>query len=253
MIASETVSRLCRSRAVCQPGLYSRLPRHAGTRAARSRSFARPSRARCISSSRRTMPTRSCIISCRSCWIWYGPSSPPGARTAPAPSAPPPRPGRRGPGAGGVLLGVLGRELAGPLAEDQQVGQRIAAQPIGAVDARGALAAGEQARHARHLRLGVDAHAAHDVVRGRADLHRLLGDVDVAQLLELVVHAGQLALDVLGRVGRSCSLIQAKCRGRRRRAGCRGPRLHLAEDAAGHVVARQQLRRAGWRCWSPWQ
>ena len=38
-------------------------------------------------------------------------------------------------------------------------------------------------------------------MRGRADLHRLLGDIDVAQLLELVIHAGQLPLDVLRRVG----------------------------------------------------
>ena len=33
---------------------------------------------------------------------------------------------------------------------------------------------------------------------GRADLHRLLGDVDVGQLLELVVHRRQPALDGLG-------------------------------------------------------
>ena len=36
--------------------------------------------------------------------------------------------------------------------------------------------------------VGVDLDAAHDVVAGRADLHRLRGDVDVGQLLELVVH-----------------------------------------------------------------
>ena len=57
----------------------------------------------------------------------------------------------------------------------------------------------------RHLRVGVDAHAAHHVVRGRADLHRLLRDVDVGQLLELVVHARQLALDVLGGVRAAAS------------------------------------------------
>jgi len=37
---------------------------------------------------------------------------------------------------------------------------------------------------------------------GGADLHRLLGDVDIGKLLELVIHAGQLLLDVLGRVGK---------------------------------------------------
>ena len=49
---------------------------------------ASPSSARCISSSRRTMPTRSCIISCRSCWTAYGSlASPSAARTARAPAA----------------------------------------------------------------------------------------------------------------------------------------------------------------------
>ena len=72
VIASDTVSRLRRSSAVCQPGLYSRLP---VTPALRGRSLQRlelAERAACISSSRRTMPTRSCIMSCRSCWIWNG-------------------------------------------------------------------------------------------------------------------------------------------------------------------------------------
>ena len=95
-----------------------------------------------------------------------------------------------------VGLGVLGRVLAGPLAEHDQVRQRVAAEAVGAVDAGGALAGGEQPRHDRLLGVGVDADAAHDVVRGRADFHRLLGDVEVGQLLELVVHARQLALDV---------------------------------------------------------
>ena len=35
-------------------------------------------------------------------------------------------------------------------------------------------------------------------MRGGADLHGLFGDIDVGQLLELVIHAGQLLLDVLG-------------------------------------------------------
>ncbi len=38
-------------------------------------------------------------------------------------------------------------------------------------------------------------------MRGGADLHGLLRDVDIGELLELVIHAGQLLLDVLGRVG----------------------------------------------------
>src|SRR2546427_94385 len=44
----------------------------------------------------------------------------------------------------------------------------------------------------------VDPNAAHHVVAGRTDFHRLGGDVDVGKLLELVVHRRQAALDVLG-------------------------------------------------------
>src|SRR6202035_4039173 len=69
VMASETVSRCFKSIAVCQPGLYSRCPYTAIVRE-RSESFFNPSRARTISSSRRTMPTMFCIISCRSCWTW---------------------------------------------------------------------------------------------------------------------------------------------------------------------------------------
>ena len=47
-----------------------------------------------------------------------------------------------------VRLRERRRMLAGTLAEHQQVRQRIAAEPVGAVDAGRALAGGEQARHA---------------------------------------------------------------------------------------------------------
>ena len=80
--------------------------------------------------------------------------------------------------------------------------ERVAAEAIRAVHARRALARREETLDARLLRLGIDADAAHRVVRGRADLHRLLRDVDVAELFELVVHRGELALDVLGRAAR---------------------------------------------------
>jgi len=36
---------------------------------------------------------------------------------------------------------------------------------------------------------------------GGAHLHRLLGDIDIRQLEELVIHAGQLLLDHLRRIG----------------------------------------------------
>jgi hypothetical protein len=43
-------------------------------------------------------------------------------------------------------------------------------------------------------------HATHDVMRGGADFHRLLGNVDVAQCFELVMHARELAFDMLFRI-----------------------------------------------------
>ncbi len=42
--------------------------------------------------------------------------------------------------------------------------------------------------------------AAHDVMRRGPDLHRLLGDIDIAKRFELVIHARQLAFDELFRV-----------------------------------------------------
>ena len=105
----------------------------------------------------------------------------------------------------------------------------------------GALARGEQPGNRRHLRVGVHADAAHDVVRRRPDLHRLLGDVEVGQLLELVIHARELALDVLLGV-RELLLdpgdVEEHAAVRRAAAG-----LDLAVDAARHVIARQQLGR----------
>ncbi len=95
-------------------------------------------------------------------------------------------------------LGVLGRVLPGPLAEDQQVRQGVAAQAVRAVHAAGDLARGEQSGHTGGRGVGVDLDAAHDVVAGRPHLHRLGRDVDVGEFLELVVHRRQLLGDVLG-------------------------------------------------------
>ena len=77
---------------------------------------------------------------------------------------------------------------------------------------------------------------------GRADFHRLLGDVEIGQLHELVVHRRQLLLDVLRGV-RNLFLdpgnVEEHAAVRAAAAG-----LDLAVDAAGHVVAGEQLRRA---------
>src|SRR5215831_10501882 len=68
---SETVSRWYRSSAVCQPALYSRFPSTLTRSLAIFNSRMR-STACSISSSCRTMPTRSCITSCNVCCIAYG-------------------------------------------------------------------------------------------------------------------------------------------------------------------------------------
>ena len=79
-------------------------------------------------------------------------------------------------------------------------------------------------------------------MRRRADLHRLLRDVDVGQLFELVIHARQLLLDVFLAV-RKLALDPGDIE---KDAAVRTPPpcLDLAHDAARNVIAGQQLRRA---------
>ncbi len=93
-----------------------------------------------------------------------------------------------------------------------------------------------QTGHRRFLRLIVHAHAAHHVVARRPDFHRRRRDIHIRQLLELVVHAGQLLLDVLGRAPRGD--IEKHAAVRRAAAFA-----NLAANRPGHHVARQQLRR----------
>ncbi len=121
-----------------------------------------------------------------------------------------------------------------PTAEDQQVGQRVAAQPVGAMHAARDLAGREESGYGGGRRVGVDADAAHHVVLGRADLHRLLGDVDTGQLLELVVHRGQALLDVVGRAPGADVEEDAAVR-------TATPGLDLGPDGPGHLVAGQQV------------
>ena len=47
-------------------------------------------------------------------------------------------------------------------------------------------------RHIGHLRFGVYPHAAHNVMGRWAYFHRLLGDVEVGELHELMIHAREL-------------------------------------------------------------
>ena len=98
----------------------------------------------------------------------------------------------------GERADVVGGAQPGAPAEHQQVRQRVAAEPVGAVHAARALARGEQPGCVGRAGVGIDLDAAHHVVAGRPDFHRLLGDVDLGQLHELVVHRRQPALDLLG-------------------------------------------------------
>ena len=98
---------------------------------------------------------------------------------------------------------VVGGALARETAEHDEIGERIAAETVRAVHAGAALARSKQAGNARHLRVGFHADAAHEVVERRPDFHRLLGDVDLGELLELVIHAGEASLDEVRRTARS--------------------------------------------------
>src|ERR1043166_6196998 len=62
---------------------------------------------------------------------------------------------------------------------------------------RPALSCRKQSGHIRHLGISIHPDTSHHVVGGRTDFHRLLRYVDVGELLELVIHAGQLLLDAL--------------------------------------------------------
>ncbi len=140
-----------------------------------------------------------------------------------------------------TIAGEARRVRAGALAEDEQVGERVPAQPVRSMQAGGALAGREQPGHAGHLRLRVDSHSPHHVMRGGTDLHRLPGDVDVRQLEKLVIHAGQLLLDHLFGIGQP-ALDPGDVE---EDAAVRAPPpvADLAHDAAGDVIAREQLRR----------
>ena len=197
-----------RSSARCQPGLNCRCPSTPARGARRAAPPAAPAPAP-SRRPRRMMPTRSFIICCSSWWSVYGFSGgPPSAgvatalngRSASAAAASICASSTRRPAVGRAPAAYSRRVQPGPPAEDQQVGQGVAAEPVGAVHAARHLAGREQARHPDGRRgVRVDVDAAHHVVAGRADLHRLRGDVDVRQLLELVVHRRQPPGDLLGR------------------------------------------------------
>jgi hypothetical protein len=76
-------------------------------------------------------------------------------------------------------------------AEDQTLGERVAAEAVGAVHARRTLADRVEAFDVGRVRLTLDQDAAHRVVSGRRHVHRGRGDVEHRQVDELAIHARQ--------------------------------------------------------------
>src|SRR5713101_367203 len=73
----------------------------------------------------------------------------------------------------------------------------------------GGFARGEKARNGRFGGFGIDADATHHIVTGWADFHRAFGDIHVGEFLELVIHAGEFFLHVLGRLLRDIEIRAA--------------------------------------------
>ena len=125
--------------------------------------------------------------------------------------------------------------------EYHQIGQRIATQPIRAMQSRRRFSRREKPGHGGHLRIAIDADSAHHVMRRGTHFHRLFRDVQIGELLELVIHAGQLALDVL-RCFRHALLDPGnieKDTAVRRASAC----LDFAIDAPRNVIAGEQFGR----------
>src|SRR5262245_30803166 len=93
-----------------------------------------------------------------------------------------------------------------------------------------------QAWDTGRLRFGIHPYPAHDVVTGWANLHRLRGDIEVSKLLELMVHARELALD-----GFRIALVGDIQKHAAVRTAPTGE--HLSPDSARHDVTRQQVWR----------
>ena len=75
----------------------------------------------------------------------------------------------------------------------------------------------------------------------RTDLHGFHGDVDARQLLELMVHGGELAPDVFGRVG---DVLLDPCDVQEHSTVRATPAFFdLADDTTCHVIPGQQFRR----------
>ena len=90
-----------------------------------------------------------------------------------------------------------GRTFTGQAAEDQQLGQRVGSQAVGAVDAdAGALAGGEEPLDGG-LAAAIGEDAAHGVVHGRADGDGILHRIDTGKGLGGLGNERQALVDLL--------------------------------------------------------
>ena len=128
------------------------------------------------------------------------------------------------------LLAQLGGGLAGPPPEDQDVAQGVAPEPVGPVQPGRRPPGGEESGDAARPGLGIHPDAAHGVVDGGPHLHRLPGDVDARQGLELLAHGGELLADLGGAALAGDVQVGAA-------VGGAAARLHLLVDGAGDHVA----------------
>src|SRR5205085_5252525 len=136
---------------------------------------------------------------------------------------------------------IFGCVFARSHAEHQQVGERIPAEPVCSVQPGTHFACRKKAWHRRHLRVAIYPHSTHHVVRSWYDFHRLLRNIDVGEVFELMIHARKLLFDVLFRVREP----RANPGNVEEDAAVRtAPALaHLLHDRACDVIASQQLGR----------
>ena len=118
-----------------------------------------------------------------------------GAARGVAPRRPPAR--RSTAGGGPALAAYVRGRPAGAGPEDQALGQRVGAEPVGAVDAhaRGLARGVQPGERRRAVDVGVD--AAHHVVHDRADRDQLGDRVDPLVLQAQLAHERQLGVDQL--------------------------------------------------------
>src|SRR5689334_15360154 len=93
-----------------------------------------------------------------------------------------------------------------------------------------------------HLAVRIHPNSTHHVVRGWAYFHRLFRDIDICELLELVIHARELFLDVLSPI-RQPALDPGDVQ---KNASVRATAIftYFLHDAARDVIAGEQLRGA---------